>query len=350
MTPTPVPVPELDLGTPVRGAIRPLGPASVEPAWWVVFDPSRFPQPEAAAAHGPTRTTARPLPIPEFTPRSVSPWPAPRLPSGGIPSSTGWWFGVDGRWHPPEARQPPTADDRGMRSVGRHRALRTVGVAAVAAVAVAGGLMVVGLRSGPGPGGSAASRRTTPTTVPATTPAPPPRPSAVSTTTVPAGTASPAPTAGPTTVPATAPPTAPAPTAAPAPAPQASSGVVYQYESGTVPTTVGSLAADPAATAGRSVVFTGVIARFALDSSGGATAMYVSDPGAPSSVVLVQISVYDDVTQLNTGDTVVVWGDASGRVEYDDSVGEPTELTQVDEVYLADRTSGYEDTGDPSPA
>ncbi|HEY5108667.1 MAG TPA: hypothetical protein VII96_03560 [Acidimicrobiales bacterium] len=134
------------------------------------------------------------------------------------------------------------------------------------------------------------------------------------------------------------------------PQPQATSGVVYQYESATTATTVAQLAANPAAYAGRSVAFTAVIAAFVLDSSGGAMAMYVSEPATPTTVVLVQLSQSDDVTRINTGDTVVIWGDATGRVNYANTIGQPADVTNVNQVYLSDRTSGYQDTGDLAPA
>jgi len=78
--------------------------------------------------------------------------------------------------------------------------------------------------------------------------------------------------------------------------------------------------------------------------------MYVRESGAVAPVVLVQLSPYDEVTQITTGDSVVIWGDATGRVTYGNSVGQPTVVTNVDQVYLSDRTSGYQDTGDPAPA
>jgi hypothetical protein len=155
------------------------------------------------------------------------------------------------------------------------------------------------------------------------------------------------------TTPSTTPSTTPAPAAtavpgggvAAAPTPQVGSGPVFDYERATTPTTVADLAADPGSFADRNVAFTGVIKTFVVDGSGGALAMYVSEPTSPSTVVLIQLSEYDDVTRIDTGDTVVIWGGATGRVDYANTLGQPTFVTNVDEMYLTDRTSGYQDMG-----
>ncbi len=358
---TPVPVPELVFDVPGGRIVPPAGSARGDAAWRDDVDTSfaHGTGPAPTTVVRPLRTQRPPIPVPELVVESVTPWPAPLTGGGTARSASGWWFAADGRWHPPVAAGAAAGTASGATSTGggrRGRRIATV-TAALAAVAAVSVLASVGFHTSVGPSrptthraaGTGAPPSTAPTTVP-TTSLPPGAPAAaVPATTVPPGTST-APTSvpGPTaTTPVTDPP-APAP-APPPPAPQSSSGVVYQYESGTTPTSVAALAADPAATAGKGVAFTGVITQFAVDSTGGATAMYVSDPGAPTPVVLVQISVYDDPTQLNIGDTVVIWGDAAGDVDFENTVGEPTDVSEVEEVYLSDRTSGYQDTADPDP-
>jgi hypothetical protein len=365
MPPGPLPVPELDLADrPPRADVRPsagcpsagASDGTTEPPWWAVFDTRRFPQPAIVTGRAGTRVGTggmRPVAVPEMAPVPAVPWPAPVLPGDDAVDPVGWWLASDGRWYPPDDGSPfrgrPAADP----SRRPHRALRTAGVVAAACAVVVGGAVVgLALRptsvDRPGSAASAGGAAVPASTAPGRRVADP--------TTTPSGAATPAvgPSRGATAgtgAPASAPAAATTPTTAPpAPAPQAPSGVVFQYESATTPTTVAQLAASPGAFASHSVAFTGTIVAFAVNDSGGAEAMYVSEPGAPSTVVLVQLSPYDDVTQITTGDTVTIWGDATGQVDYANTVGQPSVLTNVNQVYLADRTSGYQDTGDPSPS
>ena len=351
MTPGPVPVPELVRVDPTADGVggwqpvpQPSTPVGdLSPGWWVAFDAQRFPQPPQATslgAHPPP--SGPPRLVPELPRTSAMPWPPP-VHATAAPVGTTWWLAADGRWYP---SVPAPGPHVGPATAHAHRSLpkgRRVVAGVCAACAIVGIGFVVGTALGPtsgtvrprsAPAGSGPASR--PAAVPATTRPDPP------------ATAAP-PAAVPTTLPATA-ATIPASTTVTAPPAQAPSGDVYQYETGAAATSVAQLAADPAGGAGRRVVFTGVIAAFAVDGSGGAVAMYVRDPSSPSTVVLVQLSQYDEVTRIDTGDTVVVWGDATGRVTYANSVGQPTDVTNVDEMYLTDRTSGYQDTGASSPS
>lgn len=322
--------------------------------WWMAFDATRFPQPRLPGPGAtPVGLRAVPLAVPELDRLSPAPWPAPVLPGAGATDPSGWWLADDGRWYPPDLGSPlRRAPGAGVGTTRPHRSLRVVG-AVVGALAVVAGGAVVGAALRPAGVHSTVPTAPTAPTGGRSAATPPTSPATRPSTSVPA-------TAGPVAgapTPTTSPPAAATtPTAAPgaepvtAPTPQATSGVVYQYESATTPATVAQLVAAPATYAGHSVAFTGVIVAFALDDSGGADAMYVSEPGSPSTVALVQLSPYDEVTQITTGDTVTVWGDVTGQVNYANSVGQPTEVTNVNQVYLADRTTGYQDTGDPSPS
>jgi len=343
VTPGPVPVPELvrDVEVPSTVAHGPVAGSPVTPAWWAVFDQPRFPQPASrGTTGGAPRPSARPLAVPELPLVPVTPWPPPVL--AGDTRSIGWWMASDGRWYAPGTEA--TARTRMARGSTGGRPRKVLGalaaVAVVLAVVSVGSLVATGHRSRSGnvtpktagvAGGSGTAPSTAHSAAPPTT-----RPQAAT------------PTTGATTPTTIKPTTTTAPVTSPQP--QATSGVVYQYESATTATTVAQLAANPAAYAGRSVAFTAVIAAFVLDSSGGAMAMYVSEPATPTTVVLVQLSQSDDVTRINTGDTVVIWGDATGRVNYANTIGQPADVTNVNQVYLSDRTSGYQDTGDLAPA
>ena len=321
MTPGPIAVPELD--HTVDGVVEP-----ATPGWWTVFEGPRFPQP------GTTRTpfeapqsSPRPRFVPEAPVEPLVAWPSPVL--------------ADAAAHVRDSR--PSA--AGTTPTGG----RAIYVAAVVIVVLSVGVLAAALHrpasaphaptSAPAAGGATSHPSASPSASTPTTHA------ASSATTGP-GSVSPATGTTPPTTPAPRPTGAPGAAVVAAPPPQVGSGPVFDYERATTPTTVGDLATDPGSYADRTVAFSGVIKTFVLDSSGGALAMYVSEPTDPSTVVLIQLSEYDDVTRIDTGDTVVIWGNATGRVDYANTLGQPPEVTNVDEAYLTDSTSGYQDMGD----
>jgi hypothetical protein len=159
-----------------------------------------------------------------------------------------------------------------------------------------------------------------------------------------------APTAAPTAVP-TAAPTA-APTAVPTAAPPAESQaqIVADFEATAQAVAVSKLVNSPSTYNGSTVSFTATIVNFLQDSSGNTTAMNVSDPTDFSSLVYVQLSSTADVTKMNKGDTIKIWGDGSGTVSGTNAYGGSINESAVTEVYTQDITSGYLDNSDPNPS
>ena len=158
----------------------------------------------------------------------------------------------------------------------------------------------------------------------------------------------PAPTAKPTLVP-TAKPTA-APTLPPTTAAQGQAAIVGAYEATATKVTVSQLGNSPSTYNGTTVTFDAVIYNFLQDSSGSTTAMNVYDPSDPTSFAYIQLSPFADVTQMNKGDTITIWGDGAGDVTTQNAYGGTIHETAVTETYLADTTTGYADNSDPNPS
>ncbi|MGD0880504.1 MAG: hypothetical protein ABSB09_02900 [Acidimicrobiales bacterium] len=126
--------------------------------------------------------------------------------------------------------------------------------------------------------------------------------------------------------------------------------IVQQYENGATAATISQLSNDPSNYNGETVIFTGTIDKFLQDSSGNTAAMNVADPNNPLAVAYVQLSSTADVTQMNTGDTVEIWGDGQGNVSGKNAFGGTVSQCAVTETYLTDQTTGYSDSSNPSPS
>jgi ribose 5-phosphate isomerase RpiB len=113
--------------------------------------------------------------------------------------------------------------------------------------------------------------------------------------------------------------------------------------------TVSQIVNDPAIYYPGAVTFTATIDDFLQNSSGETAAMNVTDPNDPTSVLYVQLSLWADVTQMNKGDTVVIWGTGEGTVSGKNGFGGSIQEAAVQENYLTDTTTGYQDDSDPSP-
>ena len=173
------------------------------------------------------------------------------------------------------------------------------------------------------PGVQTTQATTTPTTKPSATPKPTAKPTAT-----PKATATPKPKATPT--------------------PQAT--IVANYEGSCTAVAISQLVNSPSTYDGTSVTFQATIVNFLQDSSGNTTAMNVSDPNDITSVLYVQLSLYADVTQMNKGDTITIWGDAAGTISAKNAYGGTINESAAVEVYLTDTTTGYADTLDPNPS
>lgn len=156
-------------------------------------------------------------------------------------------------------------------------------------------------------------------------------------------------TAAPTTAPRPNATTTPPPaTSTPAPATTLQTPAGYKASAQNV--TVSHLVNDPSIYDGTVVTFTGTIVNFLQDSSGVTTAMNVSDPNDPTSIVYVQLSPTADVTQMNKSDTVTIWGDGQGTASGTNAFGATINVSAVSETYLTNTSTGYSDDSNTSPS
>jgi hypothetical protein len=149
---------------------------------------------------------------------------------------------------------------------------------------------------------------------------------------VPVKQTTPAPTVKPT-------PTArPKPTATPEPT-QSPAQVETAYKAGTTDTTVATLDKDGAADMGNDVHFTCTIVAFVKDSSGTTAGANVTD--ASGSFVQVIFTPGTDITQINTQDTIEVWGNDQGVSSGTNAFGATVQEVVIQASYMADQTTGY---------
>lgn len=139
----------------------------------------------------------------------------------------------------------------------------------------------------------------------------------------------PAPTSQPTQEP-TEPPT---PTLSPAQLEKA-------YKGSTTDTSVATLDKDGNNDQGEDVHFTCTILSFVKDSNGNTAGANVDDPNT-SSVIQVAFPDGTDLSQLNTGDTLEVWGTDDGTSSGTNAFGATIQEVGVSAAYMTDQTTGY---------
>ena len=149
----------------------------------------------------------------------------------------------------------------------------------------------------------------------------------------------PAATAVPTTKPVPTPKPRPTPTPKPTVSPAQLEAL---YKSITTTTTVDALDKDGATDKGHDVHFTGRLLAFVKDDSGNTTGANVDDPNtASSSVVQVVFPKGTDITQLNEGDTIEVWGTDAGVFSGTNAFGGTVQEVGIAAGYLTDQTTAY---------
>ena len=126
--------------------------------------------------------------------------------------------------------------------------------------------------------------------------------------------------------------------------------VAAAYEASCQHVTVSQMQKQPATYKGSPLTFSAVIVNFLQDSSGNTGAMNVADPTDGSSIAYVQLSSSAQVAHMNKGDKITVWGHGGGALSGQNAYGGTINEAAVDEVYLGDATSGYQDNSNPSPS
>ena len=113
------------------------------------------------------------------------------------------------------------------------------------------------------------------------------------------------------------------------------------YKASTVDTTVANLDKNSNQDKGTNVHFTATILNFVKDSNGNTAGANV-DNGFTSGVIQVIFPTGTDLSQINTGDTIEVWGVDEGSFSGTNGFGATVQEVAVSAVYMTDETTTYQ--------
>jgi hypothetical protein len=113
------------------------------------------------------------------------------------------------------------------------------------------------------------------------------------------------------------------------------------YKASTTDTTIATLDKDGNADAGKDVHFTATILNFVKDDSGDTAGANVDDPNT-SGVVQIAFPPGTDLSQLNEGDTIEVWGTNGGTATGQNAFGATIQEVVISANYMTDKTTGYQ--------
>jgi hypothetical protein len=113
------------------------------------------------------------------------------------------------------------------------------------------------------------------------------------------------------------------------------------YKAGTVDTTVAFLDKESNQGKGVDVHFTATILNFVKDSNGNTAGANVDD-ASTSGVVQVIFPSGTDLSQLNTGDNIEVWGRDEGSFSGTNAFGATVQEVGIGALYINDQTTGYQ--------
>ena len=137
------------------------------------------------------------------------------------------------------------------------------------------------------------------------------------------------------------------PTIAPTPKPTptvSAAQLEATYKASTTNTTIATLDKDGNADQGKDVHFTCTILNFVKDSNGNTAGANVDDPNT-SGVVQIAFPAITDLSQLNTGDTLEVWGTDGGTSSGQNAFGATIQEVVVSANYMTDKTTNYQANG-----
>ncbi len=150
----------------------------------------------------------------------------------------------------------------------------------------------------------------------------------------------------PTAIPTKAPVPTPIPTPSPTPIStptETPAQTEADYKASTTSITVSNIDKDGNADQGADQHFTGEILGFVKDATGNTAGANVTDPEASSpSVIQVAFPDGTDVTQLNAGDTLEVWGNNQGVSSGSNAFGATIQEAGIDAQYMNDTTTNYQ--------
>lgn len=134
------------------------------------------------------------------------------------------------------------------------------------------------------------------------------------------------------------------PTATPTPAPtKTSAQIEASYKTSTISTTVTNLDKDGAVDKGKDVHFISKISMFVKDSAGNTVGANVEEQDSySSSYVQVQFTSGTDITKLNEGDILEVWGSDDGVFSGTNAYGGTVQAVGITAQYMLDQTTNYQ--------
>jgi hypothetical protein len=116
------------------------------------------------------------------------------------------------------------------------------------------------------------------------------------------------------------------------------------YKASTTNTSIEALDKDGNADQGKDVHFTCTILDFVKDSNGNTAGANVDDPNT-SGVVQIAFPTNTDLSRLNTGDTLEVWGTDEGTQSGQNAFGATIQEVVVSANYMTDKTTNYQANG-----
>jgi len=134
-----------------------------------------------------------------------------------------------------------------------------------------------------------------------------------------------------------------APTSKPTPTVSAAE-LEATYKASTTDTTIATLDKDGNADQGKDVHFTRTIMNFVKDSNGNTAGANVDDPNT-SGVVQIAFPANTDLSRLNTGDILEVWGTDGGTASGQNAFGATIQEVVVSANYMTDKTTNYQANG-----
>jgi hypothetical protein len=113
------------------------------------------------------------------------------------------------------------------------------------------------------------------------------------------------------------------------------------YKASTTDTTVAALDKDGNADSGQDVHFTATILNFVKDGSGNTAGANVDDPNT-SGVIQIAFPPNTDLSQLNVGDILEIWGTDGGTASGQNAFGATIQEVVLSVLYMTDKTTGYQ--------
>jgi hypothetical protein len=113
------------------------------------------------------------------------------------------------------------------------------------------------------------------------------------------------------------------------------------YKASTTDTTVATMDKDGNADARKDVHFTATILNFVKDDSGNTAGANVDDPNT-TGVVQNAFPSGTDLSQLNVGDSLEVWGTDGGTASGQNAFGATIQEVVIAANYITDKTTGYQ--------